>query len=373
MKFKISAYLLLALFFGFGLVKGQDIQMRTADEFNVNESGAATYKVPIRAIPGVNGMAPQIWLEYNSQSGNGILGQGWKIGGLSEISRVQPTYVQDGMNDAIEFDGQDRFALNGVRLMRVEGGTYGGNGTRYRPEIDDFTVVTSYGTAGSGPQKFNARDKQGLIYEYGYTADSRVEVTSGVDVARWRLNRVWDLHGNYMSFEYYEHNYAGQSLIKRIRYGGNLNTGQAHVLSMSFGYEGRSTIERIPMWSGGTRQVMNHRLKRIITYYGGTAVRTYTLSYSVTGVTQTSRLKDIQECGQNNECQPKIQFTWGTPVEDGKFNIKGKFPNSGYGVSANNYKLLKGDFNGNGRTDLIHSSSYKNQPIRSSKTNHSSE
>ncbi len=36
------------------------------------------------------------------------------------------------------------------------------------------------------------------------------------------------------------------------------------------------------------------------------------------------------------------------------FDIKSPFPNTGYSVSANDYKFLTGDFNGDGKTDLIH-------------------
>ncbi|WP_148096718.1 FG-GAP-like repeat-containing protein, partial [Aphanothece sacrum] len=39
---------------------------------------------------------------------------------------------------------------------------------------------------------------------------------------------------------------------------------------------------------------------------------------------------------------------------DGTFNIKSPFPNTGYGVNANNYNYHSGDFNGDGKTDLIH-------------------
>jgi FG-GAP-like repeat len=41
------------------------------------------------------------------------------------------------------------------------------------------------------------------------------------------------------------------------------------------------------------------------------------------------------------------------PVSD-SFSIKSPFPNTGYGVSSNNYKFLTGDFNGDQKTDLVH-------------------
>ncbi|MGE0209088.1 MAG: SpvB/TcaC N-terminal domain-containing protein [Lysobacteraceae bacterium] len=53
----------------------------TAGQFRVDESGAATYSVPIQAVPGTAGVAPDISLNYSSQGGDGPLGRGWAVGG----------------------------------------------------------------------------------------------------------------------------------------------------------------------------------------------------------------------------------------------------------------------------------------------------
>jgi hypothetical protein len=60
---------------------------RTAGSFAVNSAGAATYTIPIWAPPGPNGLQPSVALAYNSQSGNGYVGVGWNISGLSSIYR----------------------------------------------------------------------------------------------------------------------------------------------------------------------------------------------------------------------------------------------------------------------------------------------
>lgn len=53
----------------------------TTGEFRVDESGAATYSIPIYAAPGTAGVTPQLTLSYSSQGGNGPAGRGWRGSG----------------------------------------------------------------------------------------------------------------------------------------------------------------------------------------------------------------------------------------------------------------------------------------------------
>ncbi|WP_045858323.1 SpvB/TcaC N-terminal domain-containing protein [Teredinibacter purpureus] len=71
--------------------------------FRVDESGAATYSIPIVAPAGSAGVAPGISLNYSSMAGNGIAGKGWSLGGFGSISRCRQTLFQDGASKPISW------------------------------------------------------------------------------------------------------------------------------------------------------------------------------------------------------------------------------------------------------------------------------
>ncbi|OXA91693.1 SpvB/TcaC N-terminal domain-containing protein [Flavobacterium hercynium] len=120
----------------------------TEGALSVSLSGASNYMLPIAVPSGIDGVAPQIALAYNSNSGiTGTAAPGWNISGVSSITRIAATKFHDGVIDAVDFNTLDRFALDGQRLI-VKNGTdiYGGNGTVYETEFHSNVKITSYGT-----------------------------------------------------------------------------------------------------------------------------------------------------------------------------------------------------------------------------------
>ena len=67
----------------------------TDGNLNVMPSGAATYSLPISIPPGTKAVMPSLSLIYSSQAGNGLLGIGWNITGLSAISRSGKSQAYD--------------------------------------------------------------------------------------------------------------------------------------------------------------------------------------------------------------------------------------------------------------------------------------
>lgn len=91
----------------------------TAHHFAVANSGVATITVPIQVPRGIGGMEPQLALNYASDAGNGLLGQGWNLSGTSAITRCPRTELHDGVRGAVTFGANDRFCLDGQRLVLV--------------------------------------------------------------------------------------------------------------------------------------------------------------------------------------------------------------------------------------------------------------
>jgi hypothetical protein len=124
--------------------------MALPDSISVSETGGAIQSFPIAVPPGTAGVAPSLSLTYNSQGQNGIVGMGFMLNGLATVGRCSQTFATDGRIDGVSFDANDRFCLDGQRLIAISG-TYGADGTEYRTELESFSKVISRGSAGTGP------------------------------------------------------------------------------------------------------------------------------------------------------------------------------------------------------------------------------
>lgn len=315
--------------------------MDLGGQFSVNESGAATYTVPIRIPPGTAGIEPKLALSYHSQGGNGLLGVGWSLSGLSAITRCPRTAAQDGVRGSITLGATDRFCLDGQRLMSVSG-TYGANGTSYRTERDAFSKIVSYGSTGSGPAWFKVWTKSGQIIEYGNTADSFVEVQGKAAARAWAINKLSDTKGNYYAVAYTEDGITGEHTPSRIDYTGNTATGVAPAATISFVYEARPDIFRGYYLGGATAAA--RRLKTIQIATGNTAVRELRIDYQTGASTQRSRIAALRECAADtNTCTPPIVVTWSeTPATPDTAKLWSSL-----------LPAHIADVNGDGRNDLI--------------------
>ncbi|MFC5050071.1 toxin TcdB middle/N-terminal domain-containing protein [Rubritalea spongiae] len=281
----IVAYLFTSTLWGENLVGS------LGGELNVTNTGAATYSLPISVIDGVAGMAPNLSIDYDSTSGNGLLGKGFTIGGLSSITRMATSMDVDGYHDGIDFDDNDRFALDGQRLVCISG-TYGLDNSEYATEIDSFVKVTAYGQSQSGPKYFVVQTKEGLTKYYGQTnASSLVFNTSGHPdkgaKLTWLLDKIEDSSGNSITFTYSQDPSSELRYISGIQYG-----SASHRLGVVFVTEARA--DKIPHYVSGTDFSLSRRLRAIQVTNGGIISHQYVLEYTNAPLPEVSKLEAIE-------------------------------------------------------------------------------
>ena len=333
----------------------------TAGAFDVNESGAATYSIPITVSPGTGGMQPDLSLAYSSQGGNGLLGMGWSLTGLSAIGRAPATLAQDGFIDGVDFDANDRLAIDGERLMQV--GTFGTDGLEYRTEQNTFSRVVAYGTAGSGPERFQVWTKAGLIMEYAYTEDSRIEAGSRSEVLFWLLNKISDTKGNYLTVTYEEDTVKGAYYPLRIDYTANDEANLLPYASVRFDYESRP--DSAARYIAGSMIKSIKRLKSIQSFFAEDLVRSYELNYQDTVHAAFSQLVSIRECGSDGNCFQPTVFNWKAgadtlaPETRWYYNSSNRDSNiPQWGASSGDYNKLV-DMNADGLPDRVSHHDYE--------------
>jgi RHS repeat-associated protein len=356
---------------------------------SVSSDGAAQISIPIEVPPGRRGVQPSLALSYSSRSGNGPLGIGWQLSGLSMITTCRRSPAID---DAFGGQYPDRFCLDGERLI----GEPGGN--QYKTEVDSFRKIVSYGPPDY-PDSFDVYWPDGTIYRYASRSDSNarlegyvVSCTWGdasphtsdpaydspdleydsndrfngcqrgaVQRRAWMLDAIVDGFGNSMLVNY---NADEHLLPQQIRY--TQHATVADTKKIDFDYETRQDARLFSM--DGVDYATTLRLKTIkvsgplqladSSYAQQSGViRQYTLSYTYNPVTSQSTLTEVLECaGDENSspCKASLNFSYsGSSItyEDKAFAFA---PIAASSVFAGWDGFRTADVNGDGFDDLLY-------------------
>ncbi len=351
-RFSVQAVLFGALTLAVVSASAKDLPGATQTSYGVSSSGAFQFQVPIVLPVGRNGVQPNLGLSFSSSSGNGPLGVGWNLSGLGAISRCGRTIATDGVRGGVLHDQNDRFCLNGQRLILVSGSTYGAANTEYRTEIDGFVKVVAKGSVdnvggGTAPEYWEVWHKDGMISEYGNSSTSKFRVTSQ-SIHSWMVSEVRDRSDNAYTVSYTS-GYPRPSLISYV--GGH---------TVNFVYSDRTDIRT--RYIVGEKVVFDKRLDSVSVKRNSTVLREYDLAYDYAELTKKSKLTSITECGRNNKCMPPIDVDWETDTKGfSNTTVAGfKAAESSFlfdPTAANlNREITKGawaDVNGDGRVDQI--------------------
>jgi RHS repeat-associated protein len=311
---------------------------------NLTQTGAFTYQIPIALSPGTAGMAPSLSLVYSSQGGNGLCGLGWNIAGLSAITRAPSTMYHDGFVDGVNFNNYKwNYSLDGQRLIKT-------GADEYRTEAESFAVIKGLGTTGlnggTGHDYFTVTTKDGFIYEYGKTIDSKGSLAIpnqwNSDVVTWNIDKVTDPNGNYYMVRYYNDPNTGETYPLKIEYTGNSNTGLPTYNEVEFYYKKRIDIKNSYLENGRGRMEQTVILEKVVTRACGNDVLEYTLNYYADDF--NTYLNEVQLCN-GSDCYNSTIINYGSiPSVVTKLNTTG---------SINSDSKYAVDIDGDSKTELI--------------------
>ena len=310
----------------------------------VTDSGAASYQIPIDTPPGRAGIEPRLFLTYNSQAGNGMVGVGWNLTGFSKIERCRRTLGEDGFTAAYVFTAADAYCLDGVRLLRAS--SYTTSEYEYSLEGDPATRIHGVEVDASGPRYFVVWRKDGTTITYGKEAGTTIQTPRGIRV--WAAHAVEDRHGNTLTIRYETE--TGVLYPRSVHYTGNgALEAQREVF---FLYESRS--DPILGYVAGERANTLRRLHRIHTYAppNRTHVYTYHLKYTNKGGSKRSRLVSLRQCVGNSEvCKSPTIFEWKVRASTYK---RVAHIGQAWDTDAVGRSMIAADFDGDGAEELAH-------------------
>jgi hypothetical protein len=354
-------------------------------QLTVDDSGAAHYAIPLWVPEGRLGMQPDLSLMYSSRGGNGPLGVGWTLTGLSEISRCSRTVRQDGFHRNARFD-DDAYCLGGSRLVLARNDTIASGRRTYVVEGDPLTKAVVDGANPSNPREprsWTVWFSDGTIGRFGDAASARLEghrvsnddarATLEVDAhsstLRWHQTELRDRFDNSIRIEH-------SRLVERSRHFG-VDTVAYEVVPRSIRYTNHPSLgdgdreirfrwERRPdtahhffdaFFVQRTRRLEAIEVRGPDPDRGALALlRRYDLTYRTEELTNASQVIAVTACDGFDRCLPSTRFDW---VDNGDDSYAVDVVRTGivdlYRYDLNLFhRLLVVDADGDGLDDLLY-------------------
>lgn len=179
-----------------------------------NNRGSANLQYAFEMPPARNGMTPSLAISYNSDGGNGWLGQGWDLSVPSitldtrwgvpryDLTDETETYSLSGsMLSTMDDNGAMSVAHRGDKIARKSDRQF------YTRQGGDFSRIIR---KGGSPADYYwvVTDKQGVVYTYGgegAVLKGTITDLSGNTrevISEWKLKRVVETHGDWIEYEY---------------------------------------------------------------------------------------------------------------------------------------------------------------------------
>jgi RHS repeat-associated protein len=252
----------------------------------VTPAGAVTYNIPIEISPGRQGFQPQLAVTYNSLGGNGMMGAGWNVGGLSAIVRAGKSIYHDGKSQGVALTKDDAFILDGTRLIKIAE-----TSTEIDYETEQGLVKVKAFLSGGIIRYFEVSYPNGNKGIFGYTTNSSQQLG-------YPITSLTDLRGNVINYTYtLSYN---RYLISAIYYTG---------ASVTFQYA-TTRPDPVVSYEGGLKVTENQLLQSIDCKSNGTTFRTYEFTYQTPYLQNTSMLTQIG-CTASGKSLNPLRFYYG--------------------------------------------------------------
>jgi RHS repeat-associated protein len=315
---------------------------QTPINVDVSATGAGTFTMPIALPSGIGGATPQLALSYNSQSGNGLAGYGANIAGLSSITRLPKTKFHDGVVGTINNDTEDRFALDGQRLI-LKSGSYGDANSEYTTEnYSNIRIFCRYRepvVPDYGLQTFEVWYPDGSKAFYGIADDKTY--------SEWAISYRINALGARINYTYTRSNNV--LYISDINYG---NLGESQTLNnVHFSYQTASRPEQ--SYVAGRSYYRDQLLNKISVKSNETWLKHYKLEYEKDAWLNYEMLEFITEFdGTETHSKPKIYLSFNSTGSLSGANEAVNIENP-QGIASNTSEASFFDFNGNGIMDYF--------------------
>jgi RHS repeat-associated protein len=326
---------------------GEDVDhYRNSFEINkfaqVDESsGALQYEIPLNIPPGRNGLQPNLSLTYSSKQpyeGSSV-GYGWTL---------NIPYIE-----TLNKRGADKMFNETYFSSSISGelASSTASSTIYMPKVEDGSFLKYEYVSNI----WRMTDKNGTVYTFGTSSNSRQVVSGTSTIAKWMLEEVRDVNNNFITYQYesqYDDNH--QIYPTKIKYTGNGTTDGPFEINFI-----RSTNNDFATSSSVGFQVLTKdRITEIQTKINGTLVNRYLLSYSSPISRNRALLSTISQTGYDesgaSSTLPTYQFTYqdtdnpGWTMDTG-WTVPEESP--GDGLTYTNLA----DVNGDGLSDIVRS------------------
>lgn len=335
----MKKFILVAALFVFSFSYAQNSYHDTQGKLEISNSGSATYTLPIALPPSISSVGPTINLVYSSGQNSGIAGQGWNINSISYISRVATRIDIDGFKDGVDFDANDKLALDGQRLLVKSGSTYWADGSLYETEVQSNSKIQLMGTGAN--TYFIVTSPDGSRSWYGNYGGM-----NATDLSAYYIVRFEDAEGNFIKYNYTKP--LGKTLcVDTIQFSANTISNTTPLNYIKFNYTTAAMSENA--YFKGVLVQKAELLFNIKVFTNGSLFKEYALTHTADAQLGYQRITKIQEFNGAGEAANPVLFEY-TPTTDTVSETTHLYTDS---FAVDQSPQLTGDFDGDGRMDFI--------------------